>query len=85
MCLSTSSPPLCSSDTSFLCSLAADVFHGFVFSLFVVDWLKTDGSRTVFITLGGIHIALLLFSIPMYIYGKRARMWTVRKHLMEKY
>jgi len=27
----------------------------------------------------------MLLSIPMYIYGKRARMWTVRKGMMEKF
>ncbi|KAL4884757.1 major facilitator superfamily domain-containing protein [Aspergillus karnatakaensis] len=62
-----------------------NVFHGLVFSLFVVDWMEADGARTVFVALGVIQFGLLLFSIPMYIYGKRARMWTVRKRLMERF
>ncbi|KAL4991480.1 major facilitator superfamily domain-containing protein [Aspergillus falconensis] len=62
-----------------------NVFHGLVFSLFVVDWMEVDGARTVFVALGVIQFGLLLFSIPMYIYGKRARMWTVRKKLMERF
>ncbi|KAL5002485.1 major facilitator superfamily domain-containing protein [Aspergillus recurvatus] len=62
-----------------------NVFHGLVFSLFVVDWMEVDGARTVFVALGVIQLGLLLFSIPMYIYGKRARMWTVRKKLMERF
>ncbi|KAL5361297.1 major facilitator superfamily domain-containing protein [Aspergillus floccosus] len=62
-----------------------NVFHGLIFSLFVVDWLEADGSKTVFLALGGIQLGCLLFSIPMYIYGKRARMWTVRKRMMEKF
>lgn len=62
-----------------------DVLHGFVFSLFFVQWLQADGAKDVFVALGGIHLALMLFTIPLYIYGKRARMWTVRKHLMEKF
>ncbi|OJJ61242.1 hypothetical protein ASPSYDRAFT_809989 [Aspergillus sydowii CBS 593.65] len=62
-----------------------NVFHGLIFSLFVVDWMEVEGARMVFVALGVIHFGLLLFSIPMYIYGKRARMWTVRKRLMEKY
>ncbi|KAL5334828.1 major facilitator superfamily domain-containing protein [Aspergillus crustosus] len=62
-----------------------NVFHGLVFSLFVVDWMEADGARMVFIALGVIQFGLLLFSIPMYIYGKRARMWTVRKRLMERF
>lgn len=62
-----------------------NVLHGFVFSLFFVGWLQSDGAKTVFLALGGIHLGCMLFSIPMYIYGKRARMWTVRKKLMEKF
>ncbi|KAL2860557.1 major facilitator superfamily domain-containing protein [Aspergillus pseudodeflectus] len=62
-----------------------NVFHGLVFSLFVVDWMEAEGARMVFVALGVIQLGLLLFSIPMYIYGKRARMWTVRKRLMERF
>jgi len=56
-----------------------------VFSLFFVDWLESDGSRKVFLAIGGIQLACLLTAIPMYIFGKRARMWTVRKNLMERF
>lgn len=66
-------------------NFSKNIFHGLVFSLFIVNWLETDGGRTVFLALGGIQLGFLLFSIPMYIYGKRARMWTVRKRLMEKF
>lgn len=62
-----------------------DIFHGLVFSLFFPQWLESDGSKDVFLAIGGIHVAFLLFTIPMFIYGKRARMWTVRKDLMEKF
>lgn len=62
-----------------------DIFHGLVFSLFFNTWLSADGSKTVFLALGGIQLACLLFTIPMYVYGKRARMWTVRRNLMEKF
>lgn len=62
-----------------------DIFHGLVFSLFFNKWLDADGAKSVFLALGGIQLGLLLFTIPMYIYGKRARMWTVRKNLMEKF
>lgn len=62
-----------------------DVFHGLVFSLFFNRWLESDGAKPVFLALGGIQLGCLLFTIPMYIYGKRARMWTVRKNLMEKF
>lgn len=60
------------------------MLHGLVFSLFIVDWLDADGSRSVFLAIGGLQLFCLLMSIPMYMYGKRARMWTVRKRLMER-
>ncbi|GAD92328.1 MFS transporter, putative [Paecilomyces variotii No. 5] len=66
-----------------LVTLNFNIFHGLVFSLFFVNWLEGDGPRTVFLAIGGIQVACLLTAIPMYIFGKRARMWTVRKKLME--
>ena len=62
-----------------------DVLHGFVFALFFTNWLEEDGGKKVFLTIGGIQIVCLLTSIPMFIYGKRARMWTVRKNMMERF
>ena len=64
---------------------SADVFHGLVFSLFIVDWLDAQGSRTVYLALGGIQLGSLFLTIPMYMYGKRARMWTVRRRMMERF
>lgn len=62
-----------------------DVLHGFIFSLFFPHWLESSGSKDVFLAVGGIQLGCMLFSIPMYIFGKRARMWTHRKNLMEKF
>ncbi|KAH0353716.1 MFS general substrate transporter, partial [Aureobasidium melanogenum] len=66
-------------------NFSKNVFHGLVFSLFFNHWLQSDGPKRVFLALGGIQLGCLIFTIPMYIYGKRARMWTVRKNLMEKF
>ncbi|KZF20445.1 MFS general substrate transporter [Xylona heveae TC161] len=66
-------------------NFSKNIFHGLVFSLFFNRWLAADGARTVFLSLGGIQLFCLLFTIPMYIFGKRARMWTVRRNLMEKF
>ena len=64
----------------------SDIFHGLVFSLFFNDWLDADGMKDTFVAIGGIQLALLLTTTPaMYVWGKRARMWTVRKNLMEKF
>lgn len=65
--------------------IVPDILHGLVFSLFFTGWLESSGSKKVFLAIGGIQLACLLFSIPMYIFGKRARMWTVRKNLMERF
>lgn len=64
---------------------AIDIFHGLVFSLFFNRWLEADGSKDVFLAIGGIQLACMLTTVPMYIYGKRARMFTVRKSFMEKF
>ncbi|KAK3336962.1 MFS general substrate transporter [Cercophora scortea] len=66
-------------------NFSKNIFHGLVFSLFVTGWLKDDGPKTVYIWIGIIQLILLVSTIPMYIYGKRARMWTVRKNFMEKF
>ncbi|KAK7536984.1 serine/threonine kinase 16 [Phyllosticta citribraziliensis] len=66
-------------------NFSKNIFHGLIFSLFFTSWLESDGAKNVFLAIGGIQIACLLTTIPMYIYGKRARMWTVRKKLMEKF
>ena len=65
-------------------NFSKNIFHGLVFSLFFPHWLKSDGPKDVFLVIGGIQIVCLLTTIPMYIYGKRARMMTVRRNWMEK-
>jgi hypothetical protein len=65
-------------------NFSKNIFHGLVFSLFFPKWLETSGPKDVFVAIGGIELACLLMTIPMYIFGKRARMWTVRKNWMEK-
>ena len=66
-------------------NFSKNIFHGLVFSLFFANWLESDGPKTTFLAIGGIQIACMLFTIPMYVYGKRARMWTVRQGFMEKF
>ncbi|KAK4495132.1 hypothetical protein PRZ48_013459 [Zasmidium cellare] len=65
-------------------NFSKNIFHGLVFSLFFNRWLEGEGSRDVFLAIGGIQLGCCLTTIPMYVYGKRARMWTVRRNLMEK-
>lgn len=66
-------------------NFSKNIFHGLVFSLFFATWLEDEGPKTTFLAIGAIQLACMLLTIPMYIYGKRARMWTVRKAFMEKF
>lgn len=56
---------------------------GFIFSLWFNDALTADGSRTIFLILGAVQIAVCLFAIPLYIYGKRCRSWTYRSGMID--
>ncbi|MCJ1247918.1 hypothetical protein MMC30_005133 [Trapelia coarctata] len=66
-------------------NISKNILHGFVFSLFFTGWLQADGSKSVFLIIGGIQLACLATTVPMYIYGKRGRMWTVRMNMMERF
>ncbi|RKF60305.1 putative MFS-type transporter [Erysiphe neolycopersici] len=66
-------------------NFSKNIFHGLIFSLFVTGWINDDGPKTVFIWLGVIQLIVMGFTIPMYIFGKRARMWTLRKNLMKNF
>ena len=65
-------------------NFSKNIFHGLVFSLFFTHWMSEDGSKTVFMWTGIIQLVLMLTTIPLYIYGKRLRMWTVRKNFVER-
>jgi hypothetical protein len=63
-------------------SPSADIFHGLVFSLFFNNWLEKDGSKRTFIVVGCVQMFCMLLTIPMFIWGKRMRMWTARRNFM---
>jgi hypothetical protein len=58
----------------------------FAFGLvnYLNNWVTTQGVRNVFFTIGGITIAVSLTTIPMYIYGKRARSFVYRHDIAGK-
>lgn len=66
-------------------NFSKNVLHGLIFSLFVSQWMASDGPKTVYMWLGIIQLLVQLTTIPLFIFGKRARMWTVRRNLMEKF
>jgi len=56
---------------------------GFVFSLVTNNAVSKVGVRSTFLILGGIHLGICAFAIPLYVFGKRARAWTHRKAMMD--
>lgn len=42
------------------------------------DWIAVQGVRNCFFVIGGITVAVTLLTIPMYVYGKKARVFTCR-------
>ncbi|KDQ63300.1 hypothetical protein JAAARDRAFT_202771 [Jaapia argillacea MUCL 33604] len=49
-----------------------------IITLFINDWLVARGVLSAFCTVGGVILFTTLLTIPMYIYGKRARSWIHR-------
>lgn len=66
-------------------NFSKNIFHGLVFSLFVTKWMAADGPKQVFIWVGIIQLIVMLLTIPMYVFGKRARAWTYGKNLMKNF
>ncbi|RMZ92514.1 hypothetical protein DV736_g219, partial [Chaetothyriales sp. CBS 134916] len=62
-----------------------NIFHGLMFSLFFANWLESDEPRTTFVASGCIQLACLTTTVPLYLYGKRALMETVRRGWMDKF
>jgi len=60
-------------------NFSKNVFHGPVFGLFVTGWVESDGPRTVYLWIGIIQLVVLVFTVPMFMFGKRARQWTARE------
>ncbi|KIW13988.1 hypothetical protein PV08_06769 [Exophiala spinifera] len=56
-------------------------FFAFGLTFYLNGWVATQGVRNVFFVIGGITIGVTLLTIPMYIYGKRARSWVYRHHI----
>lgn len=56
----------------------------FGLSFFSNDWIASQGVRYAFFTVGGITMGATLTTIPMYIYGKRARSFVWRHNLLDR-
>jgi len=51
---------------------------------FVSSWISKEGPLEVFSIIGGLHIFICLLTIPMWIFGKRARSMTARATIYRK-
>ncbi|KAF4447940.1 hypothetical protein F53441_8599 [Fusarium austroafricanum] len=58
-------------------SFIKNVF-AFGMSFYVNDWVATQGVRNCFFVIGGITAAVSIATIPMYIFGKKARSFAFR-------
>ncbi|OGM40832.1 cycloheximide resistance protein [Aspergillus bombycis] len=56
----------------------------FGLSFYLNGWVDNQGVRNCFFTIGGITMGATLFTIPMYIYGKRARSWVHRHGIADR-
>jgi hypothetical protein len=59
-------------DALLLANALKQIF-AFGFSYGVVPWVTLDGFNGAFGAMAGIQCGLVLFGIPLYIYGKRLR------------
>lgn len=66
-----------------LMNVAKNLF-AFGLTFYCNDWLAVQGVRDTFFVLGGVTAAVVLTTVPMYVYGKRARSWTARHRVVTK-
>lgn len=56
-----------------------------ILSLYIAEWIKTEGVRNAFGEMVGIQYFVLAMSLVLYVFGKRIRKWTGTFGLMKKY
>ncbi|KAL5478934.1 hypothetical protein ACEPAI_2221 [Sanghuangporus weigelae] len=60
-------------------ALGGVILFSFIITFIINDWFEARGVLNVFCIVGGITMFTSLLTIPMYIYGKRARSWIHRR------
>ncbi|KAF2797300.1 serine/threonine kinase 16 [Melanomma pulvis-pyrius CBS 109.77] len=58
--------------------------YSFGMNYFISDWITKQGPLQVFSIIGGLHVFILLLTIPMWIFGKRCRSMTARVGFFRK-
>ncbi|KAH8672205.1 major facilitator superfamily domain-containing protein [Ilyonectria robusta] len=56
----------------------------FGMTFYANDWIATQGVKDCFFVIGGITVGVVLLTIPMYVFGKRARSFTHRHRLVTR-
>jgi len=68
---------------SFTCLLIFKNIFSFILAYFSYNWVFSIGIRQLFIIFGSIEVAICLLSIPMYVFGKRNRLFFYRHDLLK--
>ncbi|KAJ4376323.1 hypothetical protein N0V83_001606 [Neocucurbitaria cava] len=55
----------------------------FGLTFYANDWIAVQGVRNCFFVIGGTTVAVTLTTIPMYIFGKKARSWVFRHRVID--
>ncbi|KAF1960645.1 serine/threonine kinase 16 [Byssothecium circinans] len=58
--------------------------YSFGMNYFISDWISSMGTLQVFSIIGGVHIFIMLLTIPMWVFGKRCRSVTARVTFFKK-
>lgn len=56
----------------------------FGLTFYVNDWIAVQGVRDCFFVIGGITVGVTLCTIPMYIFGKKARSFVSRYRVLDR-
>ncbi|QKX53820.1 uncharacterized protein TRUGW13939_00900 [Talaromyces rugulosus] len=72
------------SNEIFVANVMFKNFLFFGYSYFINDWVTSGGPADPFYIFGGISAALILTTIPVYVFGKRYRSLWYRHNVMER-
>jgi hypothetical protein len=56
----------------------------FGLTFYANNWITVQGVRDAFFVIGGTTVAVTLTTIPMYIFGKKARSWVKRSGVLDR-
>lgn len=72
-----------SSEAFSIINLTKNLF-AFSLTFYSNEWIEVQGVRDCFFVIGGITVAVALTTVPMYIFGKKARSFTARHRVFAR-